>query len=271
MTKKRKLTSLLALFIALICTLMSLSSCNITREYSFIQEADNICSIEIVSVKYSAINGEELFICKIENIDAFLDDFSDLENHTKSPPKGQSNPTPTAIKISYDNNDYEIITSNGTIASRGETKIYSGTHYFDKDDFFKLLAKYIGSEEFPLEYNFLDRETEIKHIDIVEIGEYTDSNLVPESQEIVCRIDDHADFLIKFSKLDCFLNIDTPSKVRCNEKMIKITYSDGKYELIDVNGQSKRIDNNGFVGDDGYRYFDKIQFSSLIESYINQN
>ena len=114
-------------------------------------------------------------------------------------------------------------------------------------------------------YDFLHPNSEIKSIEIVEIG-LIDNNLPEPEQKNIRVIDDIASFLNDFSKIDCFERRTNPSRPREGCALIKITYNNKEYELIDYNGQS--------VFRDGYYYaysgwysFDEDQFSALVSKY----
>ena len=141
--------------------------------------------------------------------------------------------------------------------------------WIQKDyQFAALIKKYVKGEALKTEYNFLDRESNISSIQIVKVGKYKFSWIIPEQQTVICEIDDVSEFLQKFKGIDCFLNKGTPTKVDSYEKAIKITYEGGYYELIDCDGQTKSYyDEDPY---DGFRYFDEQQFENLINEYVGK-
>ena len=255
----------------IICiTLCSLifAGCSV-KEYVFAQDKENIASIQIVSLKYVYGEGEnevpeEIFICEIENVSKFLKDFADVKVKSINPPyDAKALTNATAIKIVYNNGEYEWITPH----CKASISDFNGTVTLDEKQFASLISKYVGKEKIKTEYNFLDREDYISSIEIVKVDNYTKDDRIPENQTVIYQIPDIADFLQKFANVDCFFNSGNPTKVRANENIIKITYKGGHYELIDVNGQSKAyFDNYAY---DGFRFFDDKQFESLINEYIN--
>lgn len=259
---------LLSLIVCSILCLSFFTGCT-PKGYTLSQDKENISSIQIVSLKY--VYGEyenevpeEILICDIENISEFLEDFSQMEVERINPPYDLSAITnATAIKIVYNNGEYERIFPYGT---ETETNFY-GSITIDKNQFFALIKKYVKEGALKTEYNFLDRESKISSIQIVKVGEYKFSWIIPEQQKIICEIDDVSEFLQKFKGIDCFLNKGTPTKVSAYEKVIKITYEGGYYELINWDGQTKSYyDEDPY---DGFRYFDEEQFANLIEEYVN--
>ena len=115
-------------------------------------------------------------------------------------------------------------------------------------------------------YRFLNDTSEIHSIEIVTLGPPQDGDIIPQ-QTVVCKVEDISGFLQDFSKVDCFSQMP-PSEVRELSTVIKITYNNGEYELIDSEGQSQFYD--------GYYYFycgsyhlDEEQFQNLIKKYMN--
>ena len=244
------------------------SGCSM-KKYPFQQEESNISSIEIVSLKYwNANTTEELVISKIKNIPKFLSDFADVKIDSVMPPRRSPVPSTTCVKITYSDGIYEDIFPHGTIVNRSGSVLYYGSKYLDEKQFNNLLVKYLGDSPIEAEYNFLDRETEISAIEIVELGEYDENEDIPKIQNVICKIEEHTKFLKDFLEVDCFLNVELPTGVSNNAKAIKLTYSKGYWELIDAFGQSKS--QGGPYDYKGYRYFDKTQFASLIDMYINK-
>ena len=259
---------LLSLIVCSILCLSFFTGCT-PKGYTLSQDKENISSIQIVSLKY--VYGEdenevpeEILICDIENISEFLEDFSKMEVERINPPYDLSAITnATAIKIVYNNGEYERIFPCGT---ETETNFY-GSIEIDKNQFSDLIKKYVKKSRIKAEYNFLDRESSINSVQIIKVGNYTNEMHIPEKQTVIVEIDDISAFFLKFSEVDCFFRSGTPSKVDSNNYVIKITYEGGHYELIDVYGQSKSYyDDYPY---DGFRYFDEEQFANLIEEYVN--
>lgn len=253
----------------IITTLSLVFATGCKDEFYFIQDKSEIVSIEIISLKYSYKNGnipEEIFVCQIEDKSNFLKDFSNVEFDNIHPPYDATVVnTPTAIKIKYINGDYEWIYPNGKSSQQNGEHYFNGTSSLDPKQFASLICKYVGEEPIELEYNFLDKETEISKIEIVKLGKSLNERSIPEEQNIIKEIQDINGFLNRFSLIDCFLNVKEPTKVQDNAIAIKISYNSGAYELITANGQSKALSDTYVF--DGYRYFNESQFSDLIQSY----
>ena len=254
------------------CTILCFavfSYCIKNKEYKFTQSKDNINSIQIISLKYTYGESEsdvpeEIVVCEIENISEFLEDFSNIKVQSINPPYDLSAITnATAIKIVYNDGEFERIFPYG----KDTADNFNGTITLDENQFADLIKKYVKEQDFKIEYNFLDQESAITSIQIVRVYNYEFEWLLPKNQTVICEIDDIDTFLQKFSKVDCYLNKGTPTKVRPNKNIIKINYEGGHYELIDVNGQTKAYYDDGAY--DGYRYFDKEQFENLISEYVD--
>ena len=255
------------IFCAILC-LSFFTGCT-PKEYTLSQDKENISSIQIVSLKY--VYGEdenevpeEIPICEIENISEFLEDFSQIEVDSIHPPyRLEALAGDTVIKIVYNNGEYERIFPHGNDTADN----FNGTNVLDEEQFAALIKKYVKEGALKTEYNFLDRESKISSIQIVKVGKYEFSWRIPEEQTVICEIDDVSGFLQKLKSVECFLNKGTPTKVDSYEKVIKITYEGGHYELIDWDGQTKSYyDEYPY---DGFRYFDEQQFESLINEYVN--
>ena len=52
-----------------------------------------------------------------------------------------------------------------------------------------------------------------------------------------------------------------------HSKVIKITYKDGEFELIDAGGQAEYTLERKYRNYTGFRYFDTTQFNALITKY----
>lgn len=254
------IASIALIFLTLLC-----SGCK--EEYHFLQEHSNIASIEIVSFKYWSTlseSPEEIVICQIKDTSEFLAEFSAIEFEAIHPPQNPK-PTPTTVKITYSDGTYEAAYPSGTIVNRDGVLNFYGSGHLNEKQFYNLIEKYIGNTPVAAEYSFFDRETKIATIEIVNLGEFQQGEL-PETQNVICQINDYTTFLKDFSEVDCFISVKPPTDVSNNTKAIKITYSGGHYELIDAFGQT-RSTGKSYAGA-GYRYFDNTQFSNFIESYL---
>lgn len=263
--------------VCVLLVLLLLSSC-CEKDYQLMQDEQEISSIEIVSLKYAISNSDEqkeISVCTVENISDFMKNFHEISWKFKSPPsRSYYLQNQTVIKIIYKNGEYELISPVGkkTFRYKEEGKlsgIFHGTKVLNDTQFSKLIAKYVANDNLKLEYNFLGQESsDISNIQIVELGEFDDNECIPEQQTLIEEIEDISGFLEKFAKLDCYLNVNNPTRVKDNSVVIKICYNGGYYELIGADGQSTSYyENNAF---DGYRYFNKEQFSQLIEEYVGK-
>lgn len=129
-------------------------------EYSFLYEASEIKAIEIViigavkkiedtSSTPSVIDYKPSFdvVCTVQDIEQFMEDFSEIECLWAPPPRAPS-VGDVGIKITYNNEEYEIICSLGQAKYRdGYYYGYSGRHSFDETQFDELIEKYRGIYE----------------------------------------------------------------------------------------------------------------------------
>ena len=144
------------LFLNFIFLLLTLMGCNLSVNYSFLQDMSNIDNIKIVEVgdlKKDEKIPEIKVIVVIEDQRAFLDEFVELECQ-----KLFDDPTgvcvgDTAIKIEYKNGDYELISENGQAeycySEYYEGMFYNqhtGWYYFDREEIQAFINKWDGDD-----------------------------------------------------------------------------------------------------------------------------
>lgn len=139
------------IIVLIVCLIYLLSSCRHRETYVFLNSTKEISSVSIVSISFD-INGEmtQTEIKKIINTDVFLDDFRNLNCYTYyGDPTGV---TPegigdTVIKISYTNDEYELINWTGQAEYTTEIGFcyYAGFSVFDENQFESLIEKYLTS------------------------------------------------------------------------------------------------------------------------------
>lgn len=107
-----------------------------------------------------------------------------------------------------------------------------------------------------------------KKIEIVEVGEKKTQNGGDAFQQtiMICEVPNQIAFLCDFREMNCYWVWNDPMGVQLGEKVIKILYADGDYELIGVNGQAK-CKNGRYLWDEGLSCFDENQFNALIAKY----
>ena len=114
------------------------------------------------------------------------------------------------------------------------------------------------------EFNFLHETSEIESIQIVIIGEITQTT---DTSDVIFNIREIESFIDDFSKIDCRRSSPPDSPV-LGDTGIKIIYKNGDYDIICCNGQSEYRD-GFYYADSGTVYFDETQFNELINSYTN--
>lgn len=140
---KKRVITLLA---AIICFLFI--SCRQQEMYRFLHSTDEISDISIVAISFHE-DGEmvQTELKKIDDIDAFLDDFRSIPCYTfYGDPAGV---TPEGIgdrgvKVSYVNGEYELINWTGQTEYTLERglRYYAGYSVFDEEPFESLIEKY---------------------------------------------------------------------------------------------------------------------------------
>ncbi|MBQ2737690.1 MAG: hypothetical protein IJF38_03295 [Clostridia bacterium] len=125
-------------------------------------------------------------------------------------------------------------------------------------------------------YEFWGEEDKIEKIEIIKCRYYIfDEVITGFDYDIICRVDDTQAFLYDFSKLTCYLVLYDPrSAFRENHEdvAIKMTYTDGSYEVINPYGQSTfDSHDNSYDAYYGIYSFDNEEFNSLIDKYQMSN
>ncbi len=122
---------------------------DIKLEYNFLHRNTRIAEIQIVQLNESlrdyAIPEEQLVIEEIENIPEFLGKFSKLDCYFNSNLPTRVQDDSIAIKIIYQNEDYELIDAQGqsTLYDSNFTA-FGGFRYFNQEQFSNLIQEYIN-------------------------------------------------------------------------------------------------------------------------------
>ena len=121
-------------------------------------------------------------------------------------------------------------------------------------------------ESFELMYD----ESEISKIQIVKLLEYDESK-GEYNIEIISTVKNNSEFLSEFKSLKSHSFIGDPIGVDEGDVVIKITYKNGEYEMINYSGAGAyRIPENGapyFSNHVGFHKFDSSEFDALINKY----
>ena len=116
-------------------------------------------------------------------------------------------------------------------------------------------------------YKFMHDSSSIEKIEIVRLEGTSEFDVF--NAEILATIEDVDDFLKGFNSLKCRLYYTAPKGVHSDENVIKFVYTNGEYEFVGTDGSAYNTTVGGFVNYRGYYYFEKEEFTSFIESYIN--
>ena len=115
------------------------------HKYTLMYEQSEITSIEIVSLPYghhyTESLKEETLLGQIEDISAFLNDFSKMEFEYIHPPYDSIVPT-IAVKITYRTGDCEWISPHGVSMLRDDFVTFSGTESCDEAQFLAWVESY---------------------------------------------------------------------------------------------------------------------------------
>ncbi len=135
--------------ILLFVSLLVLSACDVQVPYGFIQEEASILEIQIVNISIMEDNVFTVDCLRSDvPIDLFMDDFLKLNCYqwfgdpTAVINEGE---TDIAVKIIYQNGEYEIINHNGQAryTQKRGFNFYAGWRVFDENSFRDLLNSYL--------------------------------------------------------------------------------------------------------------------------------
>ena len=131
--------------------------------------------------------------------------------------------------------------------------------------FIFICMLFLSSCTMKAKYKFMHDPSTITKIEIVHIDNIIETKGV-ESTTLATITDTNA-FLKDFEALSCYLIYTDPKGIDNGSDVIKITYDNNDYELIDCAGTSKFTSEGGFMHNKGYRYFADEEFSALINKY----
>lgn len=116
-----------------------------------------------------------------------------------------------------------------------------------------------------VDYEFLHSLDEVSVIEIVKVNDVYENDEL--KQEKMSEIENINEFFMEFQNLDCYSIYTDPQGIEGEQEIIKITYENGEYELIDVDGQATYTHSKKFKNYRGYYYFEQDQFDELINKY----
>ena len=137
----------LCFIIPIILVTVLITGCSNQKEYELLNDASLISEIQIVWVGERS-EGEyvpsQTVLSVVENTDSFVDELLSVDSELLYPPA--SIPFDAkAVKIIYNNGDYELLTYCGQAYYRADEDFYqscAGCEYFDKNQFNALIEKY---------------------------------------------------------------------------------------------------------------------------------
>ena len=263
--------------IAIICVISQLFLCTacFRSKYRFDQSRKNMESIEIVEANYDIDTdaGTQRVLLKIDDIDDFLNKIEDI----KYKDSGFLGPRDVyyrslAIKISYNNGDYELLGRDSKFSFYADSAVYKGrvVGTFDYEEFYALLFNYLNMVE-TCTYGYMHDTSNILSIEIVNSDIQDDNSLLCETLAV---IEDEAKFIEQLNSVEYIYTNDYNYSERLNQKSaIKITYQNGDYEVFTYNHRdevelldtgTERAGFGTYIGT-----FDKTQFNALVNQYLS--
>lgn len=116
-------------------------------------------------------------------------------------------------------------------------------------------------------YSFLNSPDKISGVSIVTISFNENGGVI---QTEVQKIDDINVFLDDFRNITCYTYYGDPTGVTVEgveDTVIKVSYQNDEYELINWMGQAEYTQARGFSYYAGFSVFDEDQFELLITKY----
>jgi hypothetical protein len=133
--------------------------------------------------------------------------------------------------------------------------------------FVLLICCFVSACRVKETYDFLNATDEISDISIVAIS-FDENDEVIQTE--IRKIDNISAFLDDFKAVSCYIYFGDPTGVVSEGKedtVIKITYQNGEYELINWKGQAEDTLEKDFNFYAGFSVFDEEQFEALITKY----
>ncbi len=131
----------------MICIMMVTSGCKIKTEYEFINEETRVSAIEIVLVGEGRpyTPNEQEVLTTINDINEFLSEFKELNCYKHIGDPLGIWPDTIAIKVIYDNGEYELIAAMGqaTYTLEEQYRNFNAGKYFEHEQFDQFLSNYL--------------------------------------------------------------------------------------------------------------------------------
>lgn len=245
--------------------------------YEYDQERSNIVSIEIVEANYSFETGcgTQSVLLTIDDIDDFLDKIENIKYSESFSSPGTIEKRTLAVKLSYENGNYEIFDANNKSSVISENGgFYQGRIFGSFDEtFYDMIFDYLSAVE-KCRYNYMHDVSEIESIEIVK----STAGYNSLSYNTITTISDKAAFIEQLNDIDyVYTNDEICDGVydyRDQDLAIRIVYKNGNYEVYNYNHRDEVQ-----IVNDSIRYrtgtyigtFDKIQFEELVDKYLNSN
>ena len=270
--RKAFFKKILILLLVFASVLMQLTSC-IKGRFEYMHDKSEIKCIEIVDATYDYYEDRPVqhLIYPIDNIQEFLNELDRITTTfyiIGGYPVGIDTNT-LAVKISYNNGDYEVFDSARKslyYADSDYYDLYRGCDRFDYSKFDDLLTKYIERVENPT-FNYMHDKSLISSIEIAKLHP-EDKDL----QETIAIIEDMEDFYSSLDSIPYVHDMEYHDPIDDDSIFIKINYVNGDYEMFTHclrESYTKEFNKN-----DVYVYignFEETAFNALMQKYIDMN
>lgn len=116
------------------------------------------------------------------------------------------------------------------------------------------------------DYSLLHNASDMVSAEIVLLSEDEGVPHEPPTKTL-STIKDIKLFLTRFLQVPCYVTASADYGVAKDTPLLKLTYANGDYELIDALGQARFTSAEGFINDKGNRCFAPETFRQLIAQY----
>ena len=104
----------------------------------------------------------------------------------------------------------------------------------------------------------------VESIEIIRLDKYVEGEYRYE-YTVLSSVVDHATFVKRLNELEQSVNWGEPSTLNIGCVVIRIDYLNGDYDMLYTNAQWF---NRSGVNQDGYFFFNEVQFDALVSDYL---
>lgn len=260
-----------SLLLVLTIIALNLSGCLGRREFEYMHSTAEISMVEIVETSYNCKSDSfsTLSLAQISDVDEFVKRLSEVRYYAilTDPFYFTDESKTLAIKISYSNGDYEVVSTVSKArfeSENGDIDFAAPSDQFDSYQFDSMLQFYLQNTQ--AKYTLMYNISEVDAIDYVRCGFENGENFY----EVIVPINDAHLFIADMDSLRYFYNAPgTDSRegmIVSGDAAFRITYKNGDFELFNDKGRVEFCSLHGrktvHIG-----HFDSEQFEDFVQKY----